>query len=70
MPMAKAAISSIAAINLDDIMKFADASKQKVLDAGGNMQCGGDEISLVEQKKIGESYVQAIVKNLEYNEIF
>jgi len=47
MSMAKAVTSSIAAIDLDDIMKLADASKHKVLNAGGNTQCGGDEFSLV-----------------------
>jgi len=33
-------------------MKLDDASIQKVLDAEGNMQYGGDEFSLVEQNKI------------------
>jgi len=37
MSMAKTVTSSIAAIDLYDIRKLADASKQKVLDAGGNM---------------------------------
>jgi len=41
MTMAKAVTSSIAAIDLDNIMKLVNASKQKGLNTGENMQCGG-----------------------------